>query len=67
MSAVFSCDLSGIRWDMEQITLRIPENTLTAVEREADEHGTSRSEHIRDVLESRNDPTANTENTRVFR
>ena len=37
---------------MEQITLRIPEDTLESLEGEADEHDASRSEHIRDVLES---------------
>lgn len=40
---------------MEQITLRISENTLESLEGEADEHGRSRSEHIRDVLESRHE------------
>lgn len=40
---------------MEQITLRVPENTLESLEGEADEHGRSRSEHIREVLESRNE------------
>lgn len=38
---------------MEQITLRIPENTLESLEGEAEEHGVTRSEHIRDVIESR--------------
>jgi chromosome segregation ATPase len=38
---------------MEQITLRIPENTLESIDSEAGEHGKSRSEHIRDILESR--------------
>jgi predicted nuclease with TOPRIM domain len=40
---------------MEQITLRISENTLESLEGEADEHGRSRSEHIRDVLEKRHE------------
>ena len=38
---------------MDQITLRIPEETLEEIEQEADEHNVSRSEYIRDVLESR--------------
>lgn len=38
---------------MKQITLRIPENTLESLEGEAEEHGITRSEHIRDVIESR--------------
>ncbi|WP_458211048.1 ribbon-helix-helix protein, CopG family [Haladaptatus sp. NG-SE-30] len=38
---------------MEQITLRIPEDTLEDLEREAEEHGSTRSEYIRDVLETR--------------
>jgi uncharacterized membrane protein len=40
---------------MEQITLRIPVRTLAELEREARDHGRSRSEHIRDVIESRRD------------
>lgn len=40
---------------MQQITLRIPEDTLKNLEEEADEHGVSRSEYIRDVLETRNE------------
>ena len=35
---------------MEQITVRIPADTLTSVESEADEHGVSRSQFIRDAL-----------------
>lgn len=38
---------------MEQITLRIREDELEALDAEADELGISRSEHIRDILESR--------------
>lgn len=38
---------------MEQITLRLPARTLAGLEREAAERGVSRSEHVRDVLESR--------------
>lgn len=40
---------------MEQITLRLPVRTLAELEREAAEHGRSRSEHIREVIESRQD------------
>jgi len=40
---------------MEQITLRVPETLLEKLEKEADKHGVSRSEHIRNVLESRRD------------
>jgi len=40
---------------MEQITVRIPEEELAELEAEADEHGVSRSEHIRTVLESRHE------------
>ena len=42
---------------MEQITLRLPTRQLAELEREADERGVSRSEHVRDVLESRADVT----------
>ena len=37
---------------MEQITLRIPEDALESLEGEAEGHNASRSEHIRDILES---------------
>lgn len=40
---------------MEQITLRVPADTLESLESEADERGISRSEYIRDILESRNE------------
>lgn len=40
---------------MEQITLRLPLRTLAEVDREAEEAGTSRSEYLRDVVESRNE------------
>lgn len=40
---------------MEQITIRIPADTLEDLEAEADEHDVSRSEHIRDVLEHRSE------------
>jgi Arc/MetJ-type ribon-helix-helix transcriptional regulator len=50
-SCVTACSL----WDMEQITLRLPESLREELEQEADERGVSRSEHIRDVLESRRD------------
>lgn len=38
---------------MQQITLRLPDGMVDELEAEADEHGTSRSGYIRDVLESR--------------
>ena len=37
---------------MEQITLRIREDTLESIDSEATEHDKSRSEHMRDMLES---------------
>ena len=37
---------------MKQITLRIRENTLESIDSDADEHGVTRSEHIRNTLES---------------
>lgn len=40
---------------MEQITVRLPESMIEELEKEAEEEGVSRSEHIRDVLESRRD------------
>lgn len=40
---------------MEQITLRLPETMIGELEEEADEKGVSRSEHIRDVIDSRRD------------
>lgn len=40
---------------MEQITLRIPLRLKAELEREAAEHGVSRSEHMRNVLEQRAD------------
>jgi TolA-binding protein len=49
---------------MEQITLRVPEDTLAALDDEADEHGVSRSEYIRDVLESRHEHAENTDELR---
>jgi len=45
---------------MEQITVRIPADELEELEAEADEHGVSRSEHIRDTLESRHEHDADT-------
>jgi Arc/MetJ-type ribon-helix-helix transcriptional regulator len=38
---------------MEQVTLRLPVRLKAELEREADERGVSRSEHVRDVLEKR--------------
>jgi chromosome segregation ATPase len=40
---------------MEQITLRIPSDTLEEVESEADEEGKTRSEYLRDVIDSRHE------------
>jgi hypothetical protein len=40
---------------MQQITLRIPEDTVAELDDEADEHGVSRSEYIRDILDSRHE------------
>lgn len=46
-----------MRFDMEQITIRIPENTLEDLEDEAEDAGRTRSEHIRDALNHRNEHT----------
>ena len=40
---------------MEQITLRLREETIEDVEVEAEEADTSRSEYLRDLIESRNE------------
>jgi metal-responsive CopG/Arc/MetJ family transcriptional regulator len=40
---------------MEQTTLRLPESLLAELDDEADEHGVSRSEHVREVLRTRRD------------
>lgn len=40
---------------MDQITVRIQESTLEELEEEVDDSRLSRSEHIREVLESRHD------------
>ena len=49
---------------MEQITVRIPSDTLDDLEAEASEHDRSRSEHVRNVIDSRNDPDADVERLR---
>lgn len=49
---------------MEQITLRVRPDTLESLESEADERGVPRSEHIRDVLESRNEHAADVDELR---
>lgn len=36
---------------METITIRIPEDVLQSIDREADEQGVSRSEYIRELIE----------------
>lgn len=41
--------------DMEQITVRMPEEMLESIEGEAAELDRDRSEHIRDILASRNE------------
>jgi metal-responsive CopG/Arc/MetJ family transcriptional regulator len=40
---------------MQQITLRVDEDVLDEIEQEAEEAGVSRSEHIREVLRTRNE------------
>jgi predicted RNase H-like nuclease (RuvC/YqgF family) len=45
---------------MRQITLRIEEDTVQSLESEAEEHDTTRSEHIRSIIESRHEPDENT-------
>lgn len=40
---------------MDQITLRLREDTIDALDDEAEDAGVSRSEYIRDVIESRHD------------
>jgi predicted DNA-binding protein len=49
---------------MEQITLRLPSELLEEVEEEASEHDTSRSEYLRDVIESRHEPDEDAQRTR---
>lgn len=39
---------------MAQITLRLDDDLLAELDREADERGVSRSEYVRDTLDSRN-------------
>ena len=46
---------------MRQITLRIDEDTLQSLESEAKKHDTTRSEHIRSIIESRHEPDENTQ------
>jgi DNA repair exonuclease SbcCD ATPase subunit len=46
---------------MQQITLRVGVRTLAELEREARDLGRTRSEHIRDVLESRHEHEQNTD------
>jgi predicted nucleic acid-binding Zn-ribbon protein len=52
---------------MEQITLRLRAETLEEVEAEAAEHDRSRSEHLRDVIDSRNEPAAEVKDLRADR
>lgn len=49
---------------MEQITVRVPERTLEALEEEATDHDVTRSEHIRSLIDARHDPDAEAERLR---
>lgn len=40
---------------MQQITVRLAEDTIAKLDEEADEHGVSRSERIREVIDSRHE------------
>lgn len=40
---------------MDSITLRLPTEMIEELDSEANEHGVSRSEHIRTILETRNE------------
>lgn len=40
---------------MQQITVRLPDEMIDALEEEAEEQGVSRSEHMRNVIGSRRD------------
>lgn len=46
---------------MAQITLRLGEDLLDELDEEADEHGVSRSEHIRNTLASRHEHDPDTD------
>jgi len=50
--------------DMQQITLRVPDDMLEDIEEEAEEHGESRSEYIRNVLRTRNEHTEDVDELR---
>lgn len=52
---------------MEQITLRLSADTLEDVEAEAAEHDRSRSEHLREVVDSRHDDPPEVERLREER
>lgn len=41
--------------DMDQITLRLAEDVLASVEEEAEKSDTTRTEYLRDVVESRHE------------
>ena len=49
---------------MKQITVRLRENTLENIEAEADDRGLSRSEYLRDVIDSRNTADADVDGMR---
>ena len=48
-----ACDPLKHEWDMAQISLRLDDDLLEALESEADNRDVPRSKHIRDTLESR--------------
>ena len=55
MSDVITLGCVADAQNMQQITLRLPEDVLEDVEAEAEDAGASRSEYLRDVVESRNE------------
>lgn len=46
---------------MRNITLRLADETITELEDEADEYGVSRSEYLRNLIESRDEHDGNTD------
>ena len=40
---------------MKAITIRLEESTIESIDDEANEHGRSRSEHIREIIRTRNE------------
>jgi len=49
---------------MQQITLRLSADMIESLEGEADERGVSRSEHLRDVIDSRHEHEAEVDELR---